>query len=277
VIGGTNFGARGTGTNIVDAAGNITSVGPGLNLGVVRGSVNIPGIGTITNLAFLARALETKSNANILSTPTLLTLDNEEARIVVGQNVPFITGQYATTTNVAGVAPFQTIERRDVGLTLRVKPQITEGGSVRLVIYQEVSRIDDKTNPSGIITDKRSLESSVVVDDSQIVVLGGLIQDSLTGSASKVPIIGDIPVLGALFRYDNRQHTKTNLLVFLKPTVVRNGATAAALTTDRYEYLMKEQEQLRPPDRLFWNDPTTPQLPAMPAAPAPAPQPAPSP
>ena len=267
VIGGTNFGGRGTGTNIIDAAGNLTSVGPGLNLGVVRGSVNIPGIGTITNLAFLARALETKSNANILSTPTLLTLDNEEARIVVGQNVPFITGQYATTTNVAGVAPFQTIERRDVGLTLRVKPQITEGGSVRLVIYQEVSRIDDKTNPSGIITDKRSLESSVVVDDSQIVVLGGLIQDSLTGSASKVPIMGDIPLLGALFRYDNRQHTKTNLLVFLKPTVVRNGATAAALTTDRYEYLMKEQEQLRPPERLFWNDPTTPQLPTMPSTP----------
>src|SRR4029079_16002683 len=120
----------------------------------------------------------------------------EEARIVVGQNVPFITGQYAKTTNVAGVAPFPTIERRDVGLTLRVKPQITEGGSVRLVIYQEVSRIDDKTNPSGIITDKRSLESSVIIDDSQIVVLGGLMQDSLTDGTDKVPVVGDVPVLG---------------------------------------------------------------------------------
>src|SRR5581483_3742700 len=200
VVGGTNFGARGSGTNIIDASANITNVGSGLNLGVVRGSVSIPGIGTITNLAFLARALETNANANILSTPTLLTLDNEEAKIVVGQNVPFITGQYATTGNVTGVAPFQTIERRDVGLTLRVKPQITEGGSVRLSIYQEVSRVEDTTNTAGIITNKRSLESSVVIDDSQIVVLGGLMQDSFTDSSDKVPLIGDVPVVGQLFR-----------------------------------------------------------------------------
>ncbi len=265
VIGGTNFNNRGSGANIIDAAANLTSVAPGLNLGVVRGSITIPGIGTITNLALLARALQTEASANILSTPTLLTLDNEEAKIVVGQNVPFITGQYATTGNVTGVAPFQTIERRDVGLTLRVKPQITEGGSVRLSIYQEVSRVDDTTNPAGIITNKRSLESSVVIDDNQIVVLGGLIQDSLTDGTDKVPLVGDVPVLGQLFRYDNRKRSKTNLLIFLKPTVVRDSGTAAALTNERYEYLMGEQEHLRPTERFFWNDPTTPQMPPLPA------------
>ncbi len=119
------------------------------------------------------------------------------------------------------MTPFQTIERRDVGLTLRVRPQITEGGSVRLVIYQEVSRVDDTSNPAGIITNKRSLESSVTVDDGQIVVLGGLIEDRYTDGLDKVPLAGDLPVLGGLFRYDTRKRTKTNLMVFLKPTVVR--------------------------------------------------------
>jgi general secretion pathway protein D len=281
-VGGTNFGARGTGTNIIDASINLGSVAQGLNLGIINGSITIPGLGLITNLGLLARALETESNANILSTPTLLTLDNEEAKIVVGQNVPFITGQYTTTANTAaGVSPFQTIERKDVGLTLRVKPQITEGGSMRLVLYQEVSRVDDKTNPAGIITNKRSLESSVVVDDNQIVVLGGLVQDSFTDGTDKVPVVGDMPVFGPLFRYDNRKRTKTNLLVFLKPTVVRGAPAAGALTQDRYDYLMGEQQRLRPEDRFFWNDPTYPQVPPLgtvpgtPAATPPAAAPAP--
>ncbi|MEP7207409.1 MAG: type II secretion system secretin GspD [Casimicrobiaceae bacterium] len=265
IAGGTNFGTRGTGTNIIDASASLSSVGAGLNLGLVRGSVTVPGFGTITNLALLARALESEASANILSTPTLLTLDNEEAKIVVGQNVPFITGQYATTGNVTGVAPFQTIERRDVGLTLRVKPQITEGGSVRLVIYQEVSRVEDKSNAAGIITNKRSLESSVVIDDREMVVLGGLMQDSFTDGTDKVPVIGDLPVLGQLFRYDNRRRSKTNLLIFLRPTVVRSGTTAAALTNERYDYLLGEQERLRPGERFFWRDPTVPVLPPLPA------------
>ncbi len=273
VAGGTNFGTRGTGTNIIDASASLSTVGAGLNLGIVRGSVTIPGFGTITNLALLARALQTEASANILSTPTLLTLDNEEAKIVVGQNVPFITGQYATTGNVTGVAPFQTIERRDVGLTLRVKPQITEGGSVRLSIYQEVSRVEDKSNAAGIITNKRSLESSVVIDDQEMVVLGGLMQDSFTDGTDKVPVLGDMPVVGQLFRYDNRSRSKTNLLIFLKPTVVRNGGTAAALTNERYDYLLGEQERLRPGERFFWTDPTVPRLPPLPVNAPTAPQP----
>ena len=267
-VGGTNFGTRGAGANIIDASINLGSVGQGLNLGLVKGSVTIPGLGTITNLALLARALETQANANILSTPTLLTLDNEEAKIVVGQNVPFITGQYTTSGTGAAVAPFQTIERKDVGLTLRVKPQITEGGSVRLAIYQEVSRVDSSSNPAGIITNKRSLESSVIVDDGQVVVLGGLIQDQLNDNIDKVPIAGDFPVFGSLFRYDSRERIKTNLMVFLKPTVVRGASSAAAYTLDRYDFLKGEQERLRPSERLFWNDPTYPQLPPPPPPPS---------
>ena len=212
-------------------AGNLGSLGQGLNLGIIRGTINIPGLGIITNLALLARALESDANTNILSTPNLLTLDNEEAKIIVGENVPFITGQYAQTGSTTTVTPFQTIERKDVGLILRVKPQITEGGSVKLTIYEEVSRIQDTTNAAGIITNKRSLESTVMVDDGQIIVLGGLIQDAFTDGTSKVPVVGDVPVFGPLFRYDNRRRIKTNLMVFLKPTVIRTAAPAHRLPT----------------------------------------------
>jgi len=265
VAGGTNFNPRGSGQNILDAQVNLNSVGQGLNLGVIKGSITIPGIGTITNLALLAQALETDARTNILSTPNLLTLDNEEAKIVVAQNVPFITGQYAQTGSTSTVTPFQTIDRQDVGLILTVKPQITEGGSVRLGIYEEVSSIASQTNPAGIITNKRSLASSVIVDDGQIIVLGGLIQDSLTDNANQVPFLGDIPYIGALFRYDNREHIKTNLMVFLKPTVVRSGAAANALTTDRYEYLTGEQQRLKPLPAPFWTEPNVPLLPPLPA------------
>ena len=283
VIGGTNFGSRGGGANIIDGAINLGALGQGLNLGVIRGTLTIPGLGTITNLAFLARALETQINANILSTPTLLTLDNEEARIVVGQNVPFVTGQYANTGNTATVTPFQTIERRDIGIVLRVKPQITEGGTVRLVIYQEVSRIQDVSSTTGIVLSKRSLESSVVIDDSQIVVLGGLIEDRLTDGTDKVPVAGDIPLVGQLFRYDARKREKTNLMIFIKPTVVRNGADGREITSERYRYLEGEQRRMNPGERPFWDDPVQPTLPpegtmpGTPGATVPAPKTPPSP
>ena len=153
-------------------------------------------------------------------------LDNEESRIIVGQNVPFITGQYAQTGTASSVTPFQTIERKDVGVTLRVRPQITEGGSVRVNVYEEVSSVSDTTNPAGIIINKRALESTVLIDDGSIIVLGGLIQDSQTDGTQKIPFLGDIPVAGALFRYDTRARSKTNLMVFLRPTIVRNAAAA---------------------------------------------------
>jgi general secretion pathway protein D len=274
VGGGTNFGTRGTGTNIIDAQASLGSVGQGLNLGIIRGTINIPGLGTITNLALLARALGSDANTNILSTPNLLTLDNEQASIIVAENVPFITGQYAQTGTTATVTPFQTIERKDVGLILRVKPQITEGGSVKLTIYEEVSRIEDTTNAAGIITNKRSLESTVMVDDGQIIVLGGLIQDSYTDGTNKVPVVGDVPILGQLLRYDNRRRIKTNLMVFLKPTVVRTSSAGAALTGDRYDYLIGEQQRLAPGQRFFWPDQSEPRLPPITQPPAPVATPA---
>nr|WP_306815191.1 type II secretion system secretin GspD [Limnobacter parvus] len=251
VIGGTNFNAPGSGSNILGAATNLGSVGRGLNIGVIDGQVNIPGIGTISNLGFLARALESKADANILSTPNILTLDNEEAKIVIGQNVPFITGQFTNSGgNGATVNPFQTIERQDVGLTLRVKPQVSEGGIVKLGIFQEVSSVVDSTNVSGIITNKRSIESNVLVESGNIIVLGGLVEDRVTGNEEKVPGLGDVPVLGQFFRYDNRRRQKTNLMVFLRPVVVRNEDQAQGIVTNRYDY-MRQQQQQNQPERRF--------------------------
>lgn len=275
VIGGTNFNAPASGANILGAATNLGSVGRGLNIGVIDGQVNIPGIGTISNLGFLARALESKANANILSTPNILTLDNEEAKIVIGQNVPFITGQFTNSGgNGATVNPFQTIERQDVGLTLRVKPQVSEGGVVKLGIFQEVSSVVDSTNVSGIITNKRSIESNVLVESGNIIVLGGLVEDRVTGNEEKVPGLGDVPVLGQFFRYDNRRRQKTNLMVFLRPVVVRNEDQAQGIVTNRYDYMRQLQKENQPDKRFGLPNMEAPVLPVRrpqtitPAAPA---------
>ena len=183
-----------SGTNIIGTAANLGSVGQGLNLGVINGKINIPGVGEVLNLAFLARALETTADANILSTPTIQTLDNEEAKFLVGQNIPLITGAFANAGGnaVAGVNPFQTFERKDIGLQLRVRPQISEGGVVRLAIYQELSSIQNTLTAAqgGIITNKRSFESTVLVEDGNIVVLGGLIEDRSDNSRSSLPLLG---------------------------------------------------------------------------------------
>ncbi len=258
LIGGTNFG--GNGTNIIGASGNITTVGTGLNIGLVRGTVNIPGVGQVLNLAALARALESDQRTNVLSTPNILTLDNEEAKIVVGQNVPFITGSFSQTGTSGSTTtsnPFQTIERKDVGLTLRVTPQVAEGGSVKLKVYQEVSSVVQTTSSvksADLITNKRSIENTVLVDDGQIVVIGGLIQDDTKNSESKVPLLGDIPFIGNLFKYQTRNRDKTNLMVFLRPYVLRDGKSVNNLTGERYEYIrnqqgtfLKENDSLLPP------------------------------
>lgn len=258
-FGGTNFGAPGQ--NVLGVAVNPATAARGLNIGVIKGTVTIPGVGEILNLGLLVRALETDSNANILSTPTLLTLDNEEARIIIGQNVPFITGQYALSGGATTPTPFQTVERRDVGLTLRVKPQISEGGTVRLQLYQEVSSVEDTFNPAGVITNKRAVESTVLVDDGQIVVIGGLIQDSVRDGVEKVPLLGDIPLLGALFRYKTRSRTKTNLMVFLRPTVLRDAGRARSLTDERYDYILGEQQKAQPRSSPPLPDMEAPMLP----------------
>ncbi len=263
-FGGTNFG--GPGQNILGIAANPASVGPGLNIGIIKGVVSIPGInGQILNLGLLVRALEQDNNANILSTPTLLTLDNEEARIVIGQNVPFITGQYALSGAATTPTPFQTIERRDVGLTLRIKPQISAGGTVRLQIYQEVSSIQDTSNAAGVITNKRAVESVVLVDDGQIVVIGGLMQDTVSDGVEKVPLLGDIPLIGGLFQYKTRSRTKTNLMVFLRPTVLRDSDNANPLTSERYDYIRGEQAKVKPAPSAVLPNLETPILPPRPA------------
>jgi general secretion pathway protein D len=260
-FGGTNFG--GPGQNVLGIAANPASAGRGLNVGVINGVVNIPGVGEILNLNLLIRALESDNNANILSTPTLLTLDNEEARIIIGQNVPFITGSYAVTGAATTPTPFQTIERRDVGLTLRVRPQISEGGTVRLQIYQEVSSVVETLlpNPAGVTTNKRAVESTVLVDDGQIVVIGGLIQDGVRETVEKVPLLGDIPLLGALFTYSTRARSKTNLMVFLRPTVLRTVQGAESLTSERYDYIIGEQNKAQLPHSAPLPDMEAPTLP----------------
>ena len=215
--------------------------GNGINLGIFRQQN-----GQLT-LGALARALESEANANILSMPNLITLDNEEARIIVGQNVPFVTGQFTTTAS-EGVNPFQTIERRDVGLSLRVRPHVSEGGTVRMQIYQETSNVQDTTNASDIITNKRSIETNVLVDDGQIIVLGGLIEDRVSDGVEKVPGLGDIPILGNLFKYRTRRGTKTNLMVFLRPTVIRTAEQSVFVSGDRYDYIRNMQIERRPQD-----------------------------
>jgi general secretion pathway protein D len=248
-FGGTNFSTT-TGSNILGIAQNPASIGTGLNFGLINGTLTIPGTNVqIANLQLLARALEGDSNANVLSTPNVLTLDNEEAKIIVGQNVPFITGSF-TTPGSSSANPFQTIERKDIGLTLRVTPQVSEGGGVKLKIFQEVSSVtQDKSivQSADIITNKRSLESTVLVDDGQIVVLGGLIQDDRSSSMDKVPLLGDIPYVGALFRYQTRNHKRTNLMIFLRPVVLKDGRGAAALTADRYDYIRNLQGEIKEP------------------------------
>jgi general secretion pathway protein D len=244
VAGGTNFGDASQ--NIVSGAQNIGNLGRGLNIGVVGGEVTLPGIGTITNLSLLARALETNTGANILARPTILTLDNEEAKFVVGQNVPFITGQFLPATGGATVQPFQTIERVDVGLTLKVKPQISEGGTIKLAIYQEVSSVLEQESDAGIITNKRSLETNVIVDSGSIVVLGGLLQDQLDNTVEKVPVLGDIPLLGHLFRFETRRSQKTNLMLFLRPQVIRDEPASRSLAVDRYDYIRGLQQGAQP-------------------------------
>ncbi|OGA44498.1 MAG: type II secretion system protein GspD [Betaproteobacteria bacterium RIFCSPLOWO2_12_FULL_63_13] len=273
IVGGTNFSSGGS--NIIGLIENVAKastagslgISPGLNVGVIFGKTG----GGVPNLGVLARFLETNAKANILSTPNILTLDNEEATIIVGSNVPFITGQYAQTGASLTASPFQTYDRRDVGLTLRIRPQISEGGIVRMQLFHEQSSIQGTTlsNPAGPITTKRSIESSVVVDDGGIVVIGGLIEDNWAMGEDKVPVLGDIPVLGAMFRYETRKRTRNNLMVFLRPRIIRDATTYQGLTADRYDYVIGEQQKNAEGTTPMPGEPPAPTLPARaPSAPA---------
>ena len=271
-FGGTNFTPRGGGANLLDLAANPLSASQGLNVGVIRGTVSFGGA-TLANLGVLARALETQGAGNIIATPNLLTLDNEEAKIVIGQNVPFLTGSYTTSGNTSG-NPFQTIERRDVGTTLRVRPMVSEGGTVRLQIFQEVSSVVNQRLAEGIVTNKRSIESTVLVEDGEFVVLGGLISDEEGTGESQVPLLGDVPLFGSLFRYETRERKKTNLFVFLRPVVLRSGSDSSVITMGKYEALRAGQRsQPSSSGNLILPSLGKPELPPLDAASKPANEP----
>ena len=267
-VGGTNFGTTGNiaGLSQGSTAAATAGVGTGLNIGTLR-TVNGRNV-----LGSLANFLETNGDANILSTPTLLTLDNEEAKIVVGQNVPFITGQYTSNNTATGsVNPFQTVERKDVGLTLRVKPQISETGTVKLTIFQEVSSVDyTKASSIGLITNKRSIESNVLVEDGSVIVLGGLLSDTFSGNKSQVPGLGDIPGLGWLFRNESRTRSKANLMVFLRPIVVRDASATEALSSSRYQQMMGVQNNAQPSSNILLDTGGAAKLPPINQSPKPS-------
>jgi general secretion pathway protein D len=257
------------------ASGTLT-LGEGLNIGLVRL------LNGVTSLSAILRLLQSRSQTNIVSTPNLITLDNEEAKIVVGENVPFITGQF-TQTGSATTNPFQTIERKDVGITLRIKPQIGEGGAIRMQIYQEQSAVKNTTaagtSNAGPSTSKRSIEGTVTVDDGQILVLGGLIEDTYTTTLSKVPLLGDIPFVGGLFRSESRERKRTNLMVFLRPIVMRDADAQARFSLDRYDQIRARQLGTQPTPSFVLPIDRSPVLPPselgrpMPTAPFEPPQP----
>ena len=266
---GTNSSV--SGGNIIDlavaaASGNAANLSSqalarGMNLAIA------PRINGKYYLGALANFLENTGDANVLSTPNLMTLDNEEAQIVIGNNVPFVTGSYANTTGGSTVSPFTTVERKDVGLMLRVRPTINENGTVKLTLYQEVSKVNESTlkDSNGPTTSKRSIESTVMVDDGSVIVLGGLLEDSYALSQDKVPLMGDLPVVGSLFRNENRSRKKTNLMVFLRPMVIRDNATSDALMMDRYEAIRALQQSTQPaPSAVMRAVSDAPVLPALP-------------
>ena len=262
-FGGVNLG----GSGVVGTPASPTSIDvlpKGLNIGVVNGTVDIPGIGKVLDLKVLARALKSKGGTNVLSTPNLLTLDNEAASIFVGQTIPFVTGSYVTGGGGTSNNPFQTVQREEVGLKLNVRPQISEGGTVKLDIYQEVSTVDTRASVSaGTVTNKRAIDTSILLDDGQIMVLGGLLQDGYSQSNDAVPWLSDIPGLGALFRNEKRSVSKTNLMVFLRPYIIRDSGAGRSITLNRYEFMRRAQGGLQPEHSWAMPDVQAPQLPSV--------------
>ena len=274
---GTNFGT-GIGNIIngtVAVAGGRTGVGTALASAAAPAGFNIgvlKKVGDFYTLGAVANFLEGQSGANVLSTPNLVALDNEEAKIVIGQNVPFVTGSFTNTGSGSGgtINPFQTVDRKDVGLTLRIRSQIGESGTVRMTVYQENSSVVGSTASSvnGPTTDKSSIETTVTVDDGSIIVLGGLLKDEYSDGDDRVPGLASIPLIGNLFKSESRKRVKTNLMVFLRPVVMRNQASSDQLTLDRYESIRATQQDVQPAKSLILPDTGAPLLPASPASPA---------
>jgi general secretion pathway protein D len=279
VGGGTNFAQNANGNgggNIIDlavAAGTVarggtttttttssgttvsSQLGNGLNLGWV------PKINGVYTLAALAHFLETNAGGNVLSTPNLIAMDNEEAKIVVGQNIPLVTGSFTNTGgSSSSVNPFQTVERQDVGITLRIKSQIGENGTVRMTIYEENSSV---LGTNSQVTNKTSVETYVTVDDGAMIALGGLIKDEYNDNTTGVPLLQSIPLLGNLFKSSDRTRHKSNLMLFLRPIVIRTQADADKLTINRYDSIRAQQQSLQPDPSLLMRVNDAPVVPAV--------------
>ncbi|WP_114814334.1 type II secretion system secretin GspD [Paraburkholderia kururiensis] len=276
LYGSTNFGTS-TSQSIVDLTAQGQTLGQNLSTAtattLLNNGINIGLLhkfGKFFGLGALVQALATVSNASILSSPNLITLDNEEARIVVGSNVPVQTGSYSTATAVSstGVNAFNTFDRQDVGIVLHVRPQITKGGVIKLQIYSEDSSVDPTSvnNPGGVTIIKRSVQSTVLTDDGEIIVLGGLIQDNYSDGNNKVPFLGDLPLIGSLFRAENKSRTKTNVMVFLRPVILHDGETTASISGNRYDQLQQQMSDYRSDNRIE-RDRDSPALPPRPPGP----------
>ncbi|MEN9902304.1 MAG: hypothetical protein RL651_968 [Pseudomonadota bacterium] len=260
-FGGTNYGSPPAGINIVDlsrnAAGILNPAVGGVDTLAKSNGMNIGMLskfGGNYTVSALISALDKEGGTRVLSTPNLVTLDNEEARIMVGQNVPILSGGYTTNTGGAtpsgSPTPFQTFNRLDVGILLRVRPQIAHNGTVKLTVYQEVSTVSNQTNQAtvqsqGYTINKRTIESNVIVDDGQMFVIGGLIGDDYADTSDGVPFLKDIPLIGALFRYDSKFRKKSNLMVFLRPYIIKDAKAAEEITTNRQDYMQGKQDSFK--------------------------------
>ncbi|HEY5719268.1 MAG TPA: type II secretion system secretin GspD, partial [Gammaproteobacteria bacterium] len=269
-IGGTNFGITNQGINALSQTP--TGIGDGLSLGYLDGTISVLGE-EILNLGFLLRALASDADTNILATPSLVTMDNSEAEIVVAQNVPFLTGSYANTGSTSpGVNPFQTIERKDVGLSLKITPQINEGDAIKMNLEQEVSNLATtaETGAVDLVTVKRVIKTTVIVDDGRLIVLGGLIDDNLRQGVDKVPLLGDLPLLGGLFRYRNDSVQKRNLMVFLRPQIIRDTRASDRISLGKYNFIRDIQQTQREREDMLLPGSLKPVLPeAKPLPPKP--------
>jgi general secretion pathway protein D len=248
-VGMINF--NNVGTSVANLYAAVASNNPSLASGLSGALIGIGASKTSSDgqtsfYGAILQALKTTSQANLLSVPSIMTLDNEEANILVGQNVPFITG--SSTTSSGGTSnPFTTIERQDIGISLKVIPHVGDGGSVRLEVAQEVSSLVPATSSiksADLITNKRLIKTTILADDQQTIALGGLIQDDSTQSLSQVPGLGRLPLIGGLFRSKSNEQTKRNLLVFLQPTILRGNEGVRELTQSRYNQIRTLQLRL---------------------------------
>nr|WP_297384261.1 type II secretion system secretin GspD [uncultured Roseateles sp.] len=269
---GTNFGtgyanilnltaATAGGTSGVSTAIQSGQIPTGLNVGIIKK------VGSLYTLGAIANVLGSVAGTNVLSTPSLIVQDNEEADLLIGSNVPVLTGN-STTTSGTTTSPFQTFERRDVGLRLKVRATVGENGTVRMKAYQENSSVVASVNSAtqGPTFDKSAVETSVTLEDGQVLVLGGLLKDEYTDAEDKVPGLGDIPLLGNLFKNQSRKRVKSNLMIFLRPVVLRTAESASALTMDRYEAIRAYQQESQPKSSLVLPETGAPILPEKPAS-----------